>query len=160
MSLPAEQKPEATPRIGSLRAIPRTVVALGIGSLFMDMSSEVIHSLLPAFLVSVLGLSALSVGIIEGIAEATSSITRTRWRRVETQECRYVSVLESSSHSASGMKPSISASTRSDRSTKPASAPRQSAPSCARFSCSQASARAASSAGGSQSNVRKYRLSK
>ena len=76
MSLPAEQKPEAGPSIGGLRAIPRTVVALGIVSLFMDISSEVIYSLLPAFLVTVLGVSALSVGIIEGIAEATASITK------------------------------------------------------------------------------------
>jgi len=42
----------------------------------MDISSEVIHSLLPAFLVTVLGVSALSVGVIEGIAEATASITK------------------------------------------------------------------------------------
>ncbi len=76
MSLPAEQKPEAGQSTGGLRAIPRTVVALGVVSLFMDMSSEVIHSLLPAFLVSVLGVSALSVGVIEGIAEATGSVTK------------------------------------------------------------------------------------
>ena len=76
MSLPAGQKPEAGQSTGGLRAVPRTVVALGIVSLFMDMSSEVIHSLLPAFLVSVLGVSALSVGVIEGIAEATGSITK------------------------------------------------------------------------------------
>ncbi|PGH57515.1 MFS transporter [Azospirillum palustre] len=42
----------------------------------MDVSSEMIHSLLPVFLVSVLGASALSVGLIEGIAEATASITK------------------------------------------------------------------------------------
>ena len=42
----------------------------------MDTSSELIHSLLPVFLVSVLGASALSVGVIEGIAEATASITK------------------------------------------------------------------------------------
>ena len=42
----------------------------------MDISSEMIHSLLPAFLVTVLGVSALSVGIIEGIAEATASISK------------------------------------------------------------------------------------
>lgn len=57
-------------------AVPRTVVALGFVSLCMDVSSEVIHSLLPAFLVTVLGVSALSVGVIEGIAEATASITK------------------------------------------------------------------------------------
>src|SRR5437870_1868153 len=56
--------------------VPRTVVALGVVSLFMDTSSEIIHSLLPAFLVTVLGVSALSVGIIEGVAEATASIVK------------------------------------------------------------------------------------
>jgi MFS family permease len=59
-----------------LRAIPAGIWALGFVSLFMDASSELIHSLLPVFLVSVLGASALSVGVIEGIAEATASITK------------------------------------------------------------------------------------
>lgn len=58
------------------RRLPRGVVALGLVSLFMDLSSEMIHSLLPMFLVTVLGASALSVGFIEGIAEATASITK------------------------------------------------------------------------------------
>jgi MFS family permease len=66
---------ETRPKIG-LGAVPRAVVALGMVSLFMDISSEIIHSLLPAFLVTVLGVSALSVGIIEGIAEATASISK------------------------------------------------------------------------------------
>lgn len=57
-------------------AIPRSVIALGMVSLFMDISSEVIHSLLPAFLVTVLGVSVLSIGIIEGIAEATASVAK------------------------------------------------------------------------------------
>jgi MFS family permease len=56
--------------------LPRTVILLGGVSLFMDISSEVIHSLLPSFLVTVLGVSALSVGLIEGIAEATASISK------------------------------------------------------------------------------------
>ena len=56
--------------------LPRSIVALGLVSLFMDMSSEMIHSLLPVFLVTVLGASALSVGLIEGIAEATASIAK------------------------------------------------------------------------------------
>jgi MFS family permease len=59
-----------------LRAIPRGVWALGLVSLLMDTSSEMIHSVLPVFLTSVLGASALSVGIIEGIAEATASVTK------------------------------------------------------------------------------------
>lgn len=58
------------------KSVPRSVFILGLVSLFMDISSEMIHSLLPVFMVSVLGASALSVGIIEGIAEATASITK------------------------------------------------------------------------------------
>ena len=71
---PAEAAANSAPT--GWRAMPRSVIALGIVSLFMDISSEVIHSLLPAFLVTVLGVSALSVGIIEGIAEATTSVTK------------------------------------------------------------------------------------
>lgn len=56
--------------------IPRSVWALGFVSLLMDTSSEMIHSLLPVFLTSVLGVGALSVGIIEGIAEATAAISK------------------------------------------------------------------------------------
>ncbi|MDT3707916.1 MAG: MFS transporter [Thiobacillus sp.] len=59
-----------------MRALPKGVIALGLVSLFMDLSSEMIHSLLPVFLVTVLGATALSVGLIEGIAEATASITK------------------------------------------------------------------------------------
>ena len=69
---PDGEPPPAT----GLKAIPRGIWALGLVSLFMDTSSELIHSLLPVFLVSVLGASALSVGIIEGIAEATAAITK------------------------------------------------------------------------------------
>ena len=49
---------------------------LGLVSLLMDTSSELIHSLLPLFLVTTLGASTLAVGIIEGIAEATALITK------------------------------------------------------------------------------------
>ncbi|MCK9908620.1 MFS transporter [Microbacteriaceae bacterium K1510] len=59
-----------------LRDMPRGVWALGFVSLFMDISSEMIHALLPLYLVTVLGTSTLTVGIIEGIAEATASITK------------------------------------------------------------------------------------
>jgi len=64
------------PAANGLRAIPRGIWALGFVSLFMDTSSELVHSLLPVFLVSVLGASALSVGLIEGVAEATAAITK------------------------------------------------------------------------------------
>jgi MFS family permease len=60
----------------TLRRIPRGVWALGFVSLFMDVSSEMIHALLPVYLVTVLGASTLSVGLIEGVAEATANITK------------------------------------------------------------------------------------
>ena len=65
-----------TDRRAGLRAVPRGVWALGFVSLFMDLSSEMIHSLLPVFMVTVLGASAVYVGIVEGIAEAAASITK------------------------------------------------------------------------------------
>lgn len=58
------------------RAIPAGIWALGFVSLFMDVSSEMIHALLPVYMVTALGASALAVGLIEGIAEATASITK------------------------------------------------------------------------------------
>jgi MFS family permease len=60
----------------TLRRVPAGVWALGFVSLFMDVSSEMIHALLPVYLVTVLGTSTLEVGVIEGIAEATASITK------------------------------------------------------------------------------------
>jgi MFS family permease len=66
----------AKPPSTGLRAIPTSIWALGFVSMFMDISSEMIHSLLPVFLVSVLRASTVSVGLIEGIAEATASITK------------------------------------------------------------------------------------
>ena len=59
-----------------MKTLPRTVVALGVTSLLMDMSSELVHSLLPVFMTSVLGASMLAVGLVEGIAEATASIVK------------------------------------------------------------------------------------
>ena len=59
-----------------LAAIPRGVWALGIVSLLMDLSSEAIHSLLPIFLVSVLGASATALGLLEGVAEAAVLVTK------------------------------------------------------------------------------------
>jgi len=58
------------------RHIPRSVWALGLVSLFMDISSEMVHSLLPVFMVTILGAGVTSVGVIEGIAEATALIIR------------------------------------------------------------------------------------
>ena len=58
------------------RNLPRAVWALGLTSLLMDTSSELIHGLLPVFLVVTLGASATALGVVEGIAEATAQITR------------------------------------------------------------------------------------
>lgn len=58
------------------RAVPRSVIALGFVAMFMDVSSELIHSLLPLFLVGFLGASVATVGLIEGMAEATASVAR------------------------------------------------------------------------------------
>jgi MFS family permease len=58
------------------QGIPAGVWVLGFVSMLMDISSEMIHALLPLYMVTVLGTSTLAVGIIEGIAEATASITK------------------------------------------------------------------------------------
>lgn len=63
-------------RFTRLREIPSAVWALGFVSLLMDISSEIIHSLLPIYLVTVLGTSMITLGFIEGIAEAPASITK------------------------------------------------------------------------------------
>ena len=60
----------------SLRSLPMGIWALGFGSLFMDTSSELVHSLLPVYMVSILGASMVTIGFIEGIAEATAAITK------------------------------------------------------------------------------------
>ena len=56
--------------------IPPAVWVLGFVSLLMDVSSELIHSLLPVFMTTVLGVSALTIGLIEGVAEATALIVK------------------------------------------------------------------------------------
>src|ERR1700736_5946935 len=67
----------ANPKPGySLAEIPRGVWTLGFVSMLMDISSEMIHALLPVYLVTVFGASMVTVGVIEGIAEATASITK------------------------------------------------------------------------------------
>jgi MFS family permease len=69
-------------------AVPRGVWVLGFVSLCMDMSSEMVHALLPLYMVTVLGASNVIVGLVEGIAEATAMIVKVfsgvlsdRWRR-------------------------------------------------------------------------------
>ncbi|GKT10916.1 MFS transporter [Desulforhabdus sp. TSK] len=59
-----------------LKRIPVSIWALGVVSMFMDISSEMIHSLLPLFLVGPLGASTFVVGLIEGLAESTALIAK------------------------------------------------------------------------------------
>jgi len=56
--------------------LPAAIWALGFVSLLMDVSSELIHSLLPVFMATVLGASMLTIGLIEGAAEATALIVK------------------------------------------------------------------------------------
>jgi MFS family permease len=57
-------------------AIPRTIWALGFVSMFTDMGSEIVHSLLPVLLATTLGASMLTIGLLEGAAEATVLFTK------------------------------------------------------------------------------------
>lgn len=65
-----------SPHPQPLRKIPAGIWALGFVSLLMDVSSELIHSLLPVFMVTTLGISVFVVGLIEGAAEATALIVK------------------------------------------------------------------------------------
>lgn len=69
----ARTENQGAPRISRLSS---GVWALGFVSLFMDLSSEMIHGLLPVFLVGTLGVSAAGLGLIEGLAESTAAITK------------------------------------------------------------------------------------
>ena len=56
--------------------LPTAIWILGLVSLLMDVSSEMIHSLLPMFMVGSLGASMVTVGIVEGVAESTALIVK------------------------------------------------------------------------------------
>jgi MFS family permease len=60
----------------SLRHIPSGIWVLGFVSLLMDISSEMIHSLLPLFMVTILGTSTIAVGLIEGLAESLALVVK------------------------------------------------------------------------------------
>ena len=60
----------------SLRHIPSGIWVLGFVSLLMDISSEMIHSLLPLFMVTTLGASTLAVGLVEGLAESLALVVK------------------------------------------------------------------------------------
>ena len=70
--------PQATtpPKLIVPASMPTGVWVLGFVSMLMDISSEMIHSLLPLFLVGTLGVSMLAVGLIEGLAESTALISK------------------------------------------------------------------------------------
>ena len=65
-----------TPPASTLRQIPAGIWVLGLVSMLMDISSEMVHSLLPMFMVTTLGTSVLVVGLIEGLAEATALVVK------------------------------------------------------------------------------------
>ena len=71
---PSPDTPDSPP--GAPARLPRTAWALGWVSLFMDMSSELVHAVLPVYMSSVLGLSLLTIGLVEGVAEATASLLK------------------------------------------------------------------------------------
>jgi len=56
--------------------LPRAIWVIGFVSLLMDVSSELIHSLLPVFMVTTLGASALELGFLEGLAEGTAALSK------------------------------------------------------------------------------------
>lgn len=60
----------------SLRKIPAGIWVLGFVSLCMDISSEMIHALLPVFMITSLGASAFTVGLLEGLAESTALLVK------------------------------------------------------------------------------------
>jgi MFS family permease len=66
--------PTSTRRVW--RSLPAGVWAMGFASLCMDTSSELIHSLLPLFMVTTLGASMVTVGLVEGLAEAVASVMK------------------------------------------------------------------------------------
>jgi MFS family permease len=68
LDTPEENKPQSR--------IPRNLIAVSLGSFFTDISSEMIVYLLPLFLTNVLGAQTAVVGLIEGVAESTASLTR------------------------------------------------------------------------------------
>jgi len=58
------------------RSLPGSIWGLGLCSMFMDISSELVHSLLPVFMATVLGASMVTIGVVEGIAEAAAAIMK------------------------------------------------------------------------------------
>ena len=76
MPTPPSRPPSRAGPLKAWRSLPAGIWAMGFGSLFMDTSSELIHSLLPVFMVTELGASMVTVGFIEGVAEATAAVVK------------------------------------------------------------------------------------
>ncbi|MBS1811611.1 MAG: MFS transporter [Acidobacteria bacterium] len=72
---PSSNTPRSAFRISYIK-LPRTVLALGLVSLFNDASGEIIYPLLPLFLTDTLGTSKTFVGLVEGVAESVSSLLK------------------------------------------------------------------------------------
>lgn len=71
------EKPKPFASAGKrFHGLPSSIWALGLVSMFMDISSELVHGLLPVFMASTLGASVSFIGLLEGVAEATASITK------------------------------------------------------------------------------------
>ena len=77
MTVSQAGKPEPLPSSkGIERKLPTGIWVVGFVSRFMDMSSELVHSLLPLFMTTVLGASMVTVGVIEGLAEGIAAATK------------------------------------------------------------------------------------
>ena len=70
------ETPNKSSKLQSIKQLPRNVWAVGLTSLFMDISSEMVLNILPLFLANVLGVKTNIIGLIEGLAEATASILK------------------------------------------------------------------------------------
>jgi MFS family permease len=77
-----------TEMMSSVPRIPRNVWVLGFVSLFMDLSSEIYHSLLPAFITLVLGLPVTALGAIDGLSEATANFAKLLSGRLSDRSLR------------------------------------------------------------------------
>ena len=74
-SQPRTPEPVASTN-GIYRKLPKSIWVLGFVSMFMDISSELVHSLLPIFMTTTLGASMITIGFVEGIAEGAAAITK------------------------------------------------------------------------------------
>jgi len=74
-SKPANPEPQPSAG-GNYPGLPRGIWVLGFVSMFMDSSSELVHSLLPVFMTTVLGASMVTIGFIEGVAEGSAAIMK------------------------------------------------------------------------------------